>query len=173
MQRARRPRGFISGWCIEHVGQSLEEIIAGLLPLGRCNGCCKPFKAVHLHPFFLFRCCFFLPPHREKESSRAPPESECSSTRRLQAKGLNNSLWPEAKKEALPGSVCCRRFNDLGYTRGVTSRGQSVQTTLRERMTPRFCWLPHLLTRHCVAVLKPARLAKLWRRSLSWGTHAF
>jgi hypothetical protein len=102
-------------------------------------------RSICTHSFFSDAA--FFPPHRERKRALAPPESECSSTRRLQAKGLNNSLWPEEKKEALPGSVCCRRFNDLGYTRGVTSRGQSVQTTLRERerMTPRFCWLPRLL----------------------------
>lgn len=92
-------------------------------------------RSICTHSFFsdaLSRCCFFRPRESSRERALAPPESECSSTRRLQAKGLNNSLWPEEKK-ALPGSVCCRRFNDLGYTRGVTSRGQSVQTTLRER----------------------------------------
>jgi hypothetical protein len=129
-------------------------------------------RSICTHSFFSDAA--FFPPHRERKRALAPPESECSSTRRLQAKGLNNSLWPEEKKEALPGSVCCRRFNDLGYTRGVTSRGQSVQTTLRERADdPALLLAAASLTRHCVAVLKPARLAKLWRRSLSWGTHAF
>jgi hypothetical protein len=73
----------LSGRCIKHVGQSLarEQIIASLPPLECCNGCCKPFKAVHLRHSFWPR---FFPRCRLKSAEQLPSNQASQSACRGQ-----------------------------------------------------------------------------------------